>query len=218
MSFRRNFSQQMKKSVSHNLSKRHASIHGQTEVHSEKKRFFVSTSKHGDGRHSGNKDVQGEIRKKWVSSLEAAWEDAFKNMTTVQARQLAHKGRELQGSSNDLTYGEVNFSSLAQILCEDLQKHGVTLKGTFYDLGSGVGRGVIVAALVGSFDRIRGIEILPELFKASVDVLQEYKSRVAPQYSIPIPKEVIVISLSDLILILLDASAQYSDCAVYISA
>jgi len=147
-------------------------------------RMFFSANRVMDNGRKGpeNKEVQAEIRKKVRSHLELAWEDTFKNMTTLQARQLAHRGRDHQNS--DLTYGEVNFQSLARILSEDLKKHGIPLTGTFYDLGSGVGRGVIVAALVGSFSRVCGIEVSKELYKASIAVQNEFETRVSPAYGV----------------------------------
>mmetsp|Transcript_26649 Transcript_26649/g.42247 ORF Transcript_26649/g.42247 Transcript_26649/m.42247 type:complete len:320 (-) Transcript_26649:190-1149(-) len=137
------------------------------------------------GRKPEDKDVQVEIREKVMNHLEAAWEDAFKNMPTSKARRIASRGRDhYDTTQGDLIYGEVTFSSLSKILTEDLKKHNIALNGTFYDLGSGTGRGVIAAALVGSFDRLCGIEMLEVLHQAALDVQREYETRVVPRLSL----------------------------------
>jgi len=156
-------------------------------IQREHEHLYAAAAKHINRTGPESKDVHEDIKEELMHILAAAWEESFKYMSTLQARQLAHLGKERHDSSDDLTYGEVNFSSLAQILCEDLRRYGIPLQGTFYDLGSGSGRGVLVAALVGSFQRICGVEIVPELHKASMDVLHAYKSRVALKYSVPIP-------------------------------
>lgn len=119
------------------------------------------------------------------SYLHCLWEEAFLSMSTFRARQLSRLARSsYKSSTGDLTYGEVTFSSLANILCKDLVRHGVELKGSFYDLGSGSGRGVIAAALLGHFNRVCGIEMLNELHQASVEVQEVYEAKIAPKLSL----------------------------------
>ena len=71
------------------------------------------------------------------------------------------------------------FGTLAQILCEDLKQRD-RIAGVFYDLGSGTGRGVIGAALIGSFDSVCGVEMISELHEAALGVKEEFVERVAP--------------------------------------
>lgn len=42
--------------------------------------------------------------------------------------------------------------------------------GIFYDLGSGVGKGVIAASLLHSFESCKGIELLHSLHKMSLEL------------------------------------------------
>eukprot|EP00470_Lotharella_oceanica_P000575 CAMPEP_0170170082 /NCGR_PEP_ID=MMETSP0040_2-20121228/3045_1 /TAXON_ID=641309 /ORGANISM="Lotharella oceanica, Strain CCMP622" /LENGTH=321 /DNA_ID=CAMNT_0010409241 /DNA_START=29 /DNA_END=994 /DNA_ORIENTATION=- len=164
----------------------------QALIKSEDKRLMCSASRFMNLRSTPEDDgVQSEVREKVMSHLEAAWHETFREMTTYQARQLAHKGRDRHESSQaDLTYGEVKFSSLARILVEDLRRHNIELKGTFYDLGSGTGRGVIAAALVGSFSRLCGVELLSDLHSAAVDVQKVYEHVVAPRLGLDVEQEV----------------------------
>ena len=61
-------------------------------------------------------------------------------------------------SMDDIFYSKINFESLPAL--------------TFYDLGSGTGKNVLLAAVTGKFRRCVGIEILPEL-SAIAEALQE---------------------------------------------
>lgn len=134
-----------------------------------------------DGTVDGKQNGAMEVRKKLMGHLEDAWHKCFQDLPTAKARQLAHKARDRHESSqHDLTYGEVTFGTLAQILCEDLKNSGIESTGIFYDLGSGTGRGVIGAALIGSFDRVCGVEMISELHEAALGVKEEFVERVAP--------------------------------------
>ena len=59
------------------------------------------------------------------------------------------------------TYGEIRYKSLACIL-KYIQKRGDFTKpgGTFVDLGSGQGKGLLAAGLMHSFEKVVGIELL----------------------------------------------------------
>ena len=51
---------------------------------------------------------------------------------------------------------------------------GSIREGNFYDLGSGMGKGVVAMALIHRFRRLIGIEFLENLFKLSIGVKQNY--------------------------------------------
>ena len=59
-------------------------------------------------------------------------------------------------------------------------KHPGLLKpgGTFFDLGSGVGKGIIGATLLHDFDKCIGIEILDSLNKMALELKQIYEEFV----------------------------------------
>mmetsp|Transcript_24211 Transcript_24211/g.36297 ORF Transcript_24211/g.36297 Transcript_24211/m.36297 type:complete len:318 (-) Transcript_24211:97-1050(-) len=163
------------------ITKREGKVLGNL-IRSQDKRLYSSAVLRPRGRKQPEeKEVQKEVREKVRDHLKSAWDAAFKNMPTSKARQIASARRDMHDTSTgDLTYGEITFNSFFKIFCEDLKTHGVKLEGTFYDLGSGTGRGVIAAALVGSFNRVCGIETVGPLHDAAVSVQKEYESHVIP--------------------------------------
>lgn len=107
-------------------------------------------------------------------------EQYFKNLYAhVDGYGLSAKAKAKLNLPPDksLTYGEISFDTFPQILAAAKLKHG----GTFCDLGSGTGKAVIAAALVGSFDKLIGIELLDDLYEASERVLAKFEAEVRPK-------------------------------------
>jgi len=77
----------------------------------------------------------------------------------------------------NLVYGEVTFASLGIVMCQNFK---VKPGGVFYDVGSGSGRGVFAALLLHDFEKLRGVEILEGLYKASVERVNVWKQKVLP--------------------------------------
>jgi hypothetical protein len=77
-----------------------------------------------------------------------------------------------------LTYGEISSIDPLKKMFECISKHGGLNKsgGTFYDLGSGIGRPVVAAAVLHDFSRCVGIEILSGLHSIAEKVKLEYSS------------------------------------------
>jgi hypothetical protein len=77
-----------------------------------------------------------------------------------------------------LTYGEISSIHPLKKMFECISVHGGFSKsgGKFYDLGSGIGRPVVAAAVLHNFDRCVGIEILSGLHKIAEKVKMEYGS------------------------------------------
>lgn len=73
------------------------------------------------------------------------------------------------------TYGEVLFDTFWDIL----QKVNPKKNSVFYDLGAGTGKPCIVASLFTAFSKVVGIEILPDIYKTSTEVLDSYKALLA---------------------------------------
>jgi len=114
-----------------------------------------------------------------VDRLDRQWAALFTDCSTSVAKSLSQaekKDKNLTGLS--LVYGEVLFTSLARVILKY-----VPLKPNmiFYDVGSGSGRGVFLAALLHNFKRCSGIEILHSLYSASTEVLKKYESDFAPK-------------------------------------
>lgn len=82
-------------------------------------------------------------------------------MTSKKERQTKNL------SSQNLTYGEVEYASIAEIFEYIKEEHGVFSKpgGIFVDLGSGIGKGVIAGALIHEFEECIGIEILDDIYQ-----------------------------------------------------
>ena len=84
-------------------------------------------------------------------------------------------------SSSDLTYGEINPVTFADMLEVVEPKPGEV----FYDLGSGAGKAVFTAALLNDWSKCAGVELLPGLFEASNKLLKEFQNMPEVQKNFP---------------------------------
>lgn len=66
-----------------------------------------------------------------------------------------------------LTYGEVTFEAVAEIIILARKKFQLQSGGIFFDLGSGNGKAMVAAALTHDFESVCGIECLEYLFNES---------------------------------------------------
>lgn len=82
-------------------------------------------------------------------------------MTSKKERQTKNL------NSQNLTYGEIEYSSIAEIFESIKEEHCVFLKpgGIFVDLGSGLGKGVLAGALIHEFEEWVGVEVLDDLYQ-----------------------------------------------------
>ncbi len=95
----------------------------------------------------------------------------------VDGYALSLKGRrQISYVSKAHIYGEVTPEGFLKMF-SDLE---IKPNGIFYDLGSGTGKGVILASIFGNFSRLTGIEILKELYDSSKKVLRLYEETVKP--------------------------------------
>eukprot|EP00949_MAST-11_sp_MAST-11-sp1_P001412 g1412.t1 len=116
------------------------------------------------------------------------WHRVFAGITSPWARHLSKIAVSSLPSplreSPELHYGDASdFHSFANVL-----EHAIPEKGeTFVDLGSGIGRACLIAALSQghTFKRIIGIELLAPLHEAAQHALQQYEKAMAqpPQSS-----------------------------------
>lgn len=97
------------------------------------------------------------------SKAKEVYESTFDPYPLEVAKAISKKERT---DSNQI-YGEVDFDSFARILRK------VPRKGKFYDLGSGSGRAVVIARLLGDFDCC-GIEIVKGLYELSLHVGRDF--------------------------------------------
>lgn len=72
------------------------------------------------------------------------------------------------------TYGEITYEGFSQILANVKPKKNEV----FYDLGSGIGKGVFLAAMLTNFSKVIGIEIIKELYDTSQQILENYRKLI----------------------------------------
>lgn len=84
----------------------------------------------------------------------------------------------LKYSDGNFTYGEVTPEGMEQILTPAAPKEGEV----FYDLGSGTGKGVILASTMFPFKKCVGIELLPELHQVSQEVRERFEREIKPAF------------------------------------
>lgn len=116
----------------------------------------------------------------------------------VNGNSLSRKGKERVSNPacKSLTYGEIVPQSFAQIL-ELIRKNNIIVdnlpSGVFVDLGCGLGRAVMCAALSSTdFERCWGIELLSDLTDAALDAqckLNEWLDGSIQLPSCPSPAE-----------------------------
>lgn len=91
--------------------------------------------------------------------------------------------KKLLLSSTEYVYGEIIPETFQTIL----EQAHVLENELFYDLGSGVGKAVLWAALSFPFKKAIGIEWLEELHRTSKKVLKKYQEQIRP--SLPLEKQ-----------------------------
>ena len=106
----------------------------------------------------------------------AAHADCFADLQIATAYELSaneatRRGLDRRTDDSDLTYGDVPFNAIAKAL----ELASPSERGcTFVDLGSGVSRGVIAAALLWPFESCIGIEILEDLHTAALEPARRF--------------------------------------------
>ncbi|CAK86986.1 unnamed protein product (macronuclear) [Paramecium tetraurelia] len=115
-------------------------------------------------------------------SLKSLYEKITKEYSLQRARTLSREERLANHlTSNSLSYGEIEFKSLSMVFqCVSPKKGGV-----FYDLGSGIGKGVIAASLMHQFDICKGIECLHSLHEQACNLKQEMEQIGVYEYQLP---------------------------------
>jgi SAM-dependent methyltransferase len=94
----------------------------------------------------------------------------------VDGYDLSYQSGQRQNlNGNNFVYGEINFDTFADLL-DELPYNSE--QRVFYDLGSGVGKPVIAAALLGDFQKLVGIEMLEDLHLESMRVKNLFNSDV----------------------------------------
>lgn len=118
----------------------------------------LSCSDHGSAVLLSDPDRQAHTL--WAQDI---FDRSFGGLTLDQTKQTADEEKERLVAHGvgprELIYGEVCFRSFASLLEELSPREGEI----FCDLGSGVGKAVLAAALLHRFRRVWGVEVMPEL-------------------------------------------------------
>ncbi len=145
------------------------------------------------------KDVQEEEKKtkprpideEYLEDMKSIYDDIVKPFPTSVGKAISKKERtDMELKASTLVYGELEFWPLG-IYFEKIKKHygrpfigssgpkGILQEpgGKFYDLGSGIGKGCVAAALLHNFETCYGIEVLEGLYTMSLDLVASYNSK-----------------------------------------
>ena len=99
---------------------------------------------------------------------------------------MEHLEAEGQEDAEELTYGEVTNEAFLQLL----RRHAagepiVGNRRVFYDLGSGTGKTVLLAAASGYFTKAKGIELLPCVGAIGAALADEFTDAILPDLAAP---------------------------------
>ncbi|KAA0163036.1 hypothetical protein FNF28_04426 [Cafeteria roenbergensis] len=124
---------------------------------------------HGAGRGAGLSEEEAM----------AVHEQLFRSLPFAVVRALSAEERQRRGLvTAQLAYSEARFDGMAGLISVMRDELALTaLKrggGKFVDLGSGVGKALMAAALLHSFDECVGIELLRPLHEAAVAMLDKF--------------------------------------------
>jgi hypothetical protein len=98
----------------------------------------------------------------------------------VNGYGLSRENRTGERAGNQsLTYGEMMLEPFARIIEHVKPQAGES----FYDLGSGAGKVLVMADALHSFGAITGIEYLPVLNETAGTILDRYKTEFRPKLS-----------------------------------
>lgn len=106
----------------------------------------------------------------------AAFASLFSDLPLAEAYRLSDEESKRRGMHTkataelDLTYGDVGFDCIARIIEAVSPRPG----SCFVDLGSGVGRGVLAAAVLFPFATCVGVELLSDLHEAAQEPARRF--------------------------------------------
>lgn len=109
--------------------------------------------------------------------------ELYAEMDAEKAKAISKEARaqDPEAAAN-LTYAELDINSLHSILNLIKREYGPLYvgQGTFVDLGSGVGKAAIAAALLHPFQKVVGVEILDPLHNVASDIQGKFAAAAAP--------------------------------------
>jgi SAM-dependent methyltransferase len=114
-----------------------------------------------------------------ISEAEQLFNKIYESVSYERAKDASLDARAKMTAAEKigLTYGEVVFKSMETIfkcLWRYAPEFFAASGGVFYDLGSGSGRPVMMAATLHSFSSCIGIEVLPSLHELALEAKSTY--------------------------------------------
>ncbi|CAG9318871.1 unnamed protein product [Blepharisma stoltei] len=129
--------------------------------------------------------ILSDAEREEIEAKQMIYQSLISDINIEIGQEASKKDRKLRGDENlsddTLTYGEIDFIPLAEIIFTIKNRYGGCREGNFYDLGSGTGKPVIAAALLGNFLECKGIELLSSLYEVSLTVKERYDRWVQTQ-------------------------------------
>lgn len=114
--------------------------------------------------------IISQISEKIISRKQSIFTNLFENRSTDEVKS----GMKTENKMSSLTYGEIDYFSFLDILYRSGMKPG----DVFVDLGSGTGKGLIVASLNfgDKLSKIIGIEISEYLHNIAIEQVKQYSA------------------------------------------
>lgn len=109
--------------------------------------------------------------------------DLYAECDAEKAKEISKTARAgMEGAGANLTYAELDIGTLHSILNIIKRDFGPLYigDGTFIDLGSGVGKAAVAAALLHPFKKVVGIEVLLPLGDVADGVQGKFAAAAAP--------------------------------------
>tara|TARA_B110000908_G_scaffold127389_1_gene149498 strand:+ start:90 stop:731 length:642 start_codon:yes stop_codon:yes gene_type:complete len=152
------------------------------------------------------------IKEKWAHRLFSKRISLKKNLSyfnslyqNIDGYLVSHEARGEEHQTS-LTYGEVDFYSFSVLLA--LAKPSIN--DVFVDLGSGVGKACMTAALAFNLKHCRGIEIVPALHQQAMNVYEQCTDEVRQQLNF-VCGDYLTHSFSDANIVYLNATALFGE-------
>ena len=141
------------------------------DIEAEIVAHFISNTIENDPYTPSAEQIQVLRRKLEV------YEEITKKFPLELGKKISKDARENENSAWNFsfTYGEMDFMSMGELFYTINERYGgMSQGGIFYDLGSGIGKALIAAALLGDFSECRGIEIIENLHSLAENLVAEY--------------------------------------------
>jgi hypothetical protein len=127
-------------------------------------------------------ELRKAVQEVVLDDLEAIWDRIMDGCSKEEASDISAQEKADKALTDiNLVYGEVEFRTLAFCLWEFVDADAFPqADSVFYDLGSGVGRGIFAALLAHNFSKIIGVEIMEGLHEAGVKQYAHCQEDVLP--------------------------------------